>query len=473
MNTGESRVPQDGRFTVDYDGRWFDVRASSIPVLGSRIRPALLAALRPRARFGTARNGSRAAGKVSARFEAPGRVLRRGRPDRERQVDHVVRLAPDARFGTRQRLQRRGSGRVPHSRRGPNRRERTRRRDLPVALRALLRQNPQQLFFGEMRDAETVQIALQASLTGISLVTTLHARDALRVPARLAELGANRATLASALTLALSQRLLRMLCRRCKIGVQSRQQALAVSRRYGLAHGTQAWDARGCDSCAHTGFQGRSVRSRCSRSSPNSCRRSSAATRRRNSGASPDGIGYVRWSSTLCGTSPPASRRKAKSCATRTTTPISAMLADIEEAIADRARRRPVRQVVRPPHRGIEPPWSRVDGSMQRMDLAPIEPEAIRAFSKRISAKRNTTGSTACTEPRTGRSRIRAWGRSEFTPFVVRTGSHFRCDCCAKAFPNWAGSVCPQSSQPSQSFRTASCFSPGRPARASRPRLRH
>ena len=127
----------------------------------------------------------------------------------------------------------------------------------PVALRALLRQNPHQLFIGELRDPETVAIALQASLTGISLVTTLHARDALRVTARLAELGANRSTLASSLTLAVSQRLVRMLCRRCKIKSSVSSQAVAVARRYGFILGANAWEAQGCEACAFSGFQGR------------------------------------------------------------------------------------------------------------------------------------------------------------------------------------------------------------------------
>jgi type II secretory ATPase GspE/PulE/Tfp pilus assembly ATPase PilB-like protein len=127
----------------------------------------------------------------------------------------------------------------------------------PIALRALLRQNPHHLFIGELRDADTVTIALQASLTGISLITTLHARDALRIPARLAELGANRSTLASTLTLAVSQRLVRMLCRRCKIKTSISSQALAVARRYGYTPGVEAWEAQGCDACAFSGFQGR------------------------------------------------------------------------------------------------------------------------------------------------------------------------------------------------------------------------
>jgi type II secretory ATPase GspE/PulE/Tfp pilus assembly ATPase PilB-like protein len=127
----------------------------------------------------------------------------------------------------------------------------------PTALRALLRQNPHHLFIGELRDEETAAIAMQASLTGISLITTLHARDALRVPFRLVELGATRATLAASLTMAMSQRLLRILCRRCKMKTSISSQALALARRYGSPALSSAWDARGCEACSFTGFQGR------------------------------------------------------------------------------------------------------------------------------------------------------------------------------------------------------------------------
>ena len=120
-----------------------------------------------------------------------------------------------------------------------------------------MRQNPHHLFIGELRDAETVAIALQGSLTGIALTTTLHARDALRVPARLGELGAHQPTLASSLTICVSQRLLRMLCRHCKIRSSLSSRATAVARRYGLHLGADAGDARGCEACAYSGFQGR------------------------------------------------------------------------------------------------------------------------------------------------------------------------------------------------------------------------
>ena len=258
MNTGESRMPQDGRLSVTFDGRSFDVRTSTIPVGGLEkvvlrflqrfdLVPDLEqlgmgSELLARYQKGLKRPGSfcviagpTGSGKSTTSYASlqtisldQANVCSVEDPI-ECRIPGVAQIAVNEKAGI----------------------------TFPIALRALLRQNPHQLFIGELRDTETVGIALQASLTGISLITTLHARDALRVSARLAEFGANRSTLASSLTLAVSQRLVRMLCRRCKIKTSVSSQALAVARRYGFALGTGAWDAQGCEACSFSGFQGR------------------------------------------------------------------------------------------------------------------------------------------------------------------------------------------------------------------------
>jgi type II secretory ATPase GspE/PulE/Tfp pilus assembly ATPase PilB-like protein len=258
MNTGESRVPQDGRLSVSFDGRPFDVRTSTIPVGG--LEKVVLRFLQ---RFDLVPDleqlgmSAESLGRYHRSLKRPGSFCVIAGPTGsgksttayaslqtinlesanicsvedpiECRIPGVAQIAVNEKTGM----------------------------TFPIALRALLRQNPQHLFVGELRDAETASIALQASLTGISLITTLHARDALRVAARMTELGANRSTLASSLTLAVSQRLVRMLCRRCKIKTSVSSQALAVARRYGFVLAVDAWDAHGCEACAFTGFQGR------------------------------------------------------------------------------------------------------------------------------------------------------------------------------------------------------------------------
>ncbi|MBC5810335.1 MAG: Flp pilus assembly complex ATPase component TadA [Candidatus Eremiobacteraeota bacterium] len=258
MNAGDSRLPQDGRLNVDFDGRAFDVRASTIPIDGME-----KVVLRFLQRFdlvpGLEQLGM--ATELMARFQ---RALRRpgsfcviagptgsGKSTTSYAALHAVDLERSNVCSVEEPIECRIPGVAQiavNERAGVT---------FPVALRALLRQNPHRLFIGELRDAETVAIALQASLTGIALTTTLHARDALRVASRLAELGASRSTLASSLTASLSQRLLRTLCRHCKQRSALSSHALAVARRYGLTLGTEAFEAQGCEICDDTGFQGR------------------------------------------------------------------------------------------------------------------------------------------------------------------------------------------------------------------------
>ncbi len=258
MNTGESRLPQDGRLCVDFDGRGFDVRASTIPVGGQE-----KIVLRFLQRFDLVPDlerlgmGSEQLARFQKALKRPGSFCivagptGSGKSTTSYASLQTLNLERSNVCSVEDPVECRipGIAQIALSDKAGI--------TFPVALRALLRQNPHQLFIGELRDPETVAIALQASLTGISLITTLHARDALRVPSRLAELGANRSTLASSLTLAVSQRLLRTLCRRCRIKTSISSQALALARRYGVALGTDAWEAQGCDACAFSGFQGR------------------------------------------------------------------------------------------------------------------------------------------------------------------------------------------------------------------------
>ncbi len=258
MNTGESRIPQDGRLSVSLDGRAFDVRTSTIPVGG--LEKVVLRFLQ---RFDLVPDleqlgmGSELLARYQRGLKKPGSFCVIAGPTGSGKsttsyaslqtigLDHANVCSVEDPIECRIP----GIAQIAVSEKAGV--------TFPVALRSLLRQNPHHLFIGELRDPETVAIALQASLTGISLVTTLHARDALRVAARLAELGASRSTLASSLTIAVSQRLVRMLCRRCKIKSSISSQALAVARRYGVALGADACDARGCEACHYTGYQGR------------------------------------------------------------------------------------------------------------------------------------------------------------------------------------------------------------------------
>jgi general secretion pathway protein E len=107
------------------------------------------------------------------------------------------------------------------------------------ALRAILRQDPDVIMIGEIRDLETAQIAVQASLTGHLVLATLHTNDAAAAVTRLLDMGIEPFLLSSSLLGVMAQRLVRKLCSQCK------------------TFDGQAWHPVGCERCGHTGYHGR------------------------------------------------------------------------------------------------------------------------------------------------------------------------------------------------------------------------
>ena len=125
------------------------------------------------------------------------------------------------------------------------------------ALRALLRQDPDIILVGEIRDAETAQIATQAALTGHLVLSTLHTNDAPTALTRLLDLDVAAYLVASTVDAVVAQRLVRVICPNCKTETQP---AKSISRRLDVeALGlTRVWKGAGCDECRGTGYRGRS-----------------------------------------------------------------------------------------------------------------------------------------------------------------------------------------------------------------------
>jgi general secretion pathway protein E len=124
------------------------------------------------------------------------------------------------------------------------------------ALRALLRQDPDIILVGEIRDADTAQIATQAALTGHLVLSTLHTNDAPTALTRLLDLEVAAYLVASTVDAVLAQRLVRVICRNCKMETRPDK---AAARRIDIeaAGVTRVWKGAGCDECRGTGFRGR------------------------------------------------------------------------------------------------------------------------------------------------------------------------------------------------------------------------
>lgn len=123
-----------------------------------------------------------------------------------------------------------------------------------AGLRAILRQDPDVVMVGEVRDAETAQIAVQAALTGHLVLSTVHTNDAVGAVVRLRDLGVEPFLLASTLRLVVAQRLVRRLCPDCRSEHRLDPAAAAAS---GLRPGETVWRPAACPRCKQTGFTGR------------------------------------------------------------------------------------------------------------------------------------------------------------------------------------------------------------------------
>jgi type II secretory ATPase GspE/PulE/Tfp pilus assembly ATPase PilB-like protein len=123
-------------------------------------------------------------------------------------------------------------------------------------LRAMLRQDPDIILVGEIRDSETAQIATQAALTGHLVLSTLHTNDAPTALTRLLDLDVAAYLVASTVDAVLAQRLVRTICTHCRAETPVDK---SIASRFDLAGMgvTKAWKGKGCDQCRETGYRGR------------------------------------------------------------------------------------------------------------------------------------------------------------------------------------------------------------------------
>ena len=127
-------------------------------------------------------------------------------------------------------------------------------------LRAILRQDPDVVMVGEMRDAETAQIGIQASLTGHLVLSTVHTNSAIAAITRLRDMGIESFLLASSLRTIISQRLVRRLCLECKVKEEASKEAINL---FNLDKNQIVYKSQGCLACSNTGYQGRIAIAEC------------------------------------------------------------------------------------------------------------------------------------------------------------------------------------------------------------------
>jgi len=243
LDIAEKRLPQDGRITLRVGGRPMDVRVSTLPT-GHGERAVLRLLDKEAGRLDLSRlgmsddtlaafdrlshqphgivlvTGPTGSGKTTTLYAAMGRL--------DSTTTNVMTVEDPIEYDLEGVGQTQVNARIDMT--------------FAKALRSILRQDPDVIMIGEIRDLETAQIAVQASLTGHLVLATLHTNDAVSAITRLIDMGVEPFLLSSSLLGVCAQRLVRRLCVSCR-----EPDPLSPSR----------WRAVGCPACARTGFQGR------------------------------------------------------------------------------------------------------------------------------------------------------------------------------------------------------------------------
>ena len=257
LNIAEKRLPQDGRIKIRLDANEVDIRVSVIPMLhGEAVVLRLLRqnstllgigelGLAPRELKSFRRvlglphgiilvTGPTGSGKTTTLYTALNEIN-----------DHVRKIITI-------------EDPIEYQLKGINQIQVSEKAGLTFArgLRSILRHDPDVILIGEIRDQETAQIAVQASLTGHLVFSTLHTNDAPGAVTRLVDMGVEPYLVASSLEAVLAQRLVRVLCPRCKQPDTS-PTTQAIKAQIGIPADTTVFRAVGCRECRNTGYHGR------------------------------------------------------------------------------------------------------------------------------------------------------------------------------------------------------------------------
>ena len=256
LDIAQNRMPHDGRFDVSFGNREFDVRVSIVPATGGekavlRMLPKgqvatdlgslgldghnreILEELTNRPYGMVLATGPTGSGKTTtmyaclSRMDCVGKNLITVEEPVEYQFPRITQIQVHNKIGL----------------------------TFAAGLRSILRQDPDVIMVGEIRDLETLQIAIQSALTGHLVLSTLHCNDAAAGAARMVDMGAEPFLVASSLNGIIAQRLVRRICESCKTEYKVSDEMRA---KLGLANdGLKYYHGRGCQNCRGTGYMGR------------------------------------------------------------------------------------------------------------------------------------------------------------------------------------------------------------------------
>lgn len=259
LDIAEQRLPQDGSFTFKFLDKSFDIRVSTLPTIyGENSVMRILAGSGPLLKIENLGFYSVDVQKIKKVFHKPYGIILMTGPTGSgktttlyaalREINlleiNVITVEDPVEYRLNLVRQTQVNEKVGY--------------DFSLAARNFMRQDPDVMLLGEIRDEETAKIAMRASITGHLVLSTLHTNDAVTAIPRLLDLNIDLFSISSALLAVLAQRLIRKICPHCKVEYDLNEQEIEVFKEYGLSL-TKAFRGTGCPRCNGTGYYGRTV----------------------------------------------------------------------------------------------------------------------------------------------------------------------------------------------------------------------
>lgn len=257
MDIAERRLPQDGRISLRFEGRSIDFRVSTLPgVFGEKVVLRILdksSSLRTLDQLGFSEVSLRAFEKIIT--QPYGMILISG-PTGSGKTTTLYSCLSRLNSPTKNIIT--VEDPVEYQLKGINQVQVNEKAGLTFAnaLRSILRQDPNIILIGEIRDRETAQIAIEAALTGHLVFSTIHTNDAASIPTRLIDMGIEPFLVASSIIGATAQRLVRKICPKCKVQ-QTPSKEVLEHLGFPIEEGLAFYKGTGCDNCSQTGYKGR------------------------------------------------------------------------------------------------------------------------------------------------------------------------------------------------------------------------
>ena len=262
LNIAERRLPQDGRIQLRAQGKEIDMRVSTVPTMhGESVVMRLLDKHSVKLDLNTLGFSDDNLRKVQQQLDAPHGVILVTGPTGSGKTTTLYSALTQ--LNTPENKVLTVEDPVEYELEGINQIQANPKIGLNFAdaLRSIVRQDPDIIMIGEMRDVETARIAIQSALTGHLVLSTLHTNDAASGITRLMDMGIEDYLITSTVNGILAQRLVRRLCPQCREShpvMPEIEQELGL-RQYQPEGELRLWCAKGCNACSNTGYKGRSA----------------------------------------------------------------------------------------------------------------------------------------------------------------------------------------------------------------------